>query len=353
MKYNVIGLMSGTSLDGLDIANVSFRKTDQGWEYELGFTETIPYDHLWMQRLNEARELDETELKALDIAYGNYLSECVQKFINKHRIKSVDFISSHGHTVHHQPDLGITVQIGNGNQIAEKLKLPVVYDFRIQDVKLGGQGAPLVPIGDKMLFAEYDSCLNLGGFANISFENRNKRMAFDICPANIVLNEVCRQHGYAYDDKGMLAESGILDLELYRKLNHLEYYTLPIPKSLGIEWVQQYITPLIEIKPDYHSVLNTLVQHIVTQIAEVIETNHLKNVLITGGGAFNIYLINELQKKVRAELVIPNSGLIDYKEAIIFAFLGVLKWRGENNILKTVTGAVKDHSSGFISCPKA
>lgn len=285
----------------------------------------------------------------LDIIYTSYLGGVIKKFIVDHNINELDFVSSHGHTALHQPEKGITLQIGNHKSISGLINNTVVCDFRKQDVALGGQGAPLVPIGDKLLFSEYDACLNLGGFSNISYNKNNDRIAFDMCPVNIVLNHYCRTIDLDFDDEGKIARSGILNIELLNKLNKLEYYALSHPKSLGIEWVNSNIYPLIT-KSDLSlkDILRTCIEHMAFQISKEINSKQFRNVLVTGGGAYNAFLIERLKHLTTTQIHIPEKEIIDFKEALIFGFLGVLKIRNEVNCLASVTGSKHDHSSGVI-----
>jgi anhydro-N-acetylmuramic acid kinase len=345
----VIGLMSGTSLDGLDVVCVKFNKKSYK-DFEILYSETIPYSIVWKQRLQDAITLSEEELEKLDTDYAVLLAEFSINFIKKHNVKSVDFISSHGHTVFHKPELGITLQVGNGQVLATKTKQKVVCDFRIQDVQLGGQGAPLVPIGDALLFAEYDSCLNLGGFANVSFKKNEQRIAFDICPVNIVLNHYVNTLGLEYDDEGKIASEGVLNDDLLQQLNALSFYKKEAPKSLGLEWVRSEIIPLIDsFALDAPTILRTFVEHVAMQIANSI--NGKKEVLITGGGVFNCFLLDRIRQHSNTKIMQPTSEIVNFKEALVFAFLGLLRIDNQVNCLRSVTGAKKDHSSGVIFHP--
>ncbi|MFN0730034.1 anhydro-N-acetylmuramic acid kinase [Polaribacter gochangensis] len=349
-KIHIIGLMSGTSLDGLDLVYVLFDKNSYD-NFEIQYSETIAYSKLWKEKLAKAIDKSEKELQELDIEYGELLADKVTNFIKKNRILNLDFIASHGHTILHQPEKGITLQIGNGQIIANKTQQKVVCDFRTQDVKLGGQGAPLVPIGDDFLFHQYDACLNLGGFANVSFKAQHKRIAFDICPVNIVLNYYVSTLGLEYDDKGKIAASGIIHTELLGELNSLRFYKTEPPKSLGLEWVQSTIFPLIDKKNlTIKDVLATFIEHVAIQIAA--STKKCKNIFITGGGAFNEFLMQRMKHHSSLEIIIPNSQIVNYKEALIFAFLGLLRIDNQVNCLKSVTGASENHSSGEIFTPK-
>jgi anhydro-N-acetylmuramic acid kinase len=349
-EWKVIGLMSGTSLDGIDLVFVKFNK-ENSYSFEILASESVEYSDLWKNKLKNAFELSGEKIAKLDSDYGLFLAEVINNFIEKNTLQQIDFIASHGQTIFHQPHLHYTTQIGNGAVISAETKLAVYCDFRKQDVALGGQGAPLVPIGDKYLFSEYAFCLNLGGFSNISFDKNNNRLAFDICPVNIVMNHYAEKLGLAYDKGGEIAASGKLNLALLDRLNALEFYKSEKPKSLGYEFVVEIIFPLIdEFSLSIEDVLRTYAEHIAIQIGKVIDKNSANSggkVLVTGGGAFNHFLIKRMQFFTLTELVIPPKEIIDFKEAIIFGFLGVLKSQEKVNCLKSVTGARKDHSSGI------
>ena len=344
-----IGVMSGTSLDGIDLVYVKFLKKEYSF-FEIIHTETVSYTKEWKQVLKQAIHLSSKELLDLDVVYGKHLGSVLVNFISNYKITEIDFIASHGHTILHQPEEGITLQIGSGSEIAKITQQKVVSDFRTQDVNLGGQGAPLVPIGDELLFSKYDFCLNLGGFSNVSFKKESKRIAFDICPVNIVLNHYANKIGLEYDENGSIASEGYLNRSLLEKLNTLAFYNKEAPKSLGLEWVQQEIFPLIDtIEEDISSVLRTFVAHIAIQISKIIKDSD--SVLITGGGVFNSFLIQEIENYSNIKIVQASYTLINYKEALIFALLGVLKVDNQINCLKSVTGAHKNHSSGVVCLP--
>lgn len=341
-----IGLMSGTSLDGIDVVYVNFNK-DYYQDFEIIYAQTLPYSEYWKKTLQQAIHFNEEKLNALDIDYGVFLGEAINRFIERFSIENIDFIASHGHTILHQPEKGITLQIGSGKEIVNITGQKVVCDFRTQDVKFGGQGAPLVPIGDELLFSDFDYCLNLGGFSNISFKKDNLRIAFDICPVNIVLNFYANKLGVEYDESGKLASKGKVNDQLLQKLNELDFYQQKPPKSLGLEWVQKEVFPLINmIESDILSILRTFVEHIAMQIGKTIYKNN--SVLVTGGGVFNTFLIERIQFYANNKIELPSNKLIDFKEALIFSFLGLLRINDQINCLKSVTGASKNHSSGVI-----
>ena len=354
-NYNVIGLMSGTSLDGVDLAHVKFRLNDSQWDFEILESETIGYSQSWINQLKSAINFSEIELEKLNVAYTKLLATTISTFIEKYKIANLDAVCSHGHTILHQPQNGFTLQIGNLPEIATLTNQTVVCDFRVQDVKFGGQGAPLVPIGDRILFSDYDFCLNLGGFSNVSFEQNNERIAFDISPVNTVLNFYANKLGLNYDDKGQLSRTGKINTNLLNELNTLDYYQQKFPKSLGFEFVKESVLPMIEqYEIPVEDKMRTFTEHVALQTAlalECVETrnNQKERLLITGGGAYNDYLVERIQHHLpEMKIVIPTANILEFKEALIFALLGVLKLRNEINVLSSVTGAKMDHSSGEI-----
>ena len=348
-NYNVIGVMSGTSLDGVDLAHVRFTIHHSKWTFEILESETIPYHSEWIARLKTAVNYSESQLETLNKSYTKLLGTIISDFIAKHQLQDLDAVCSHGHTILHQPQNGFTLQIGNLPDIAALTNQKVVCDFRVQDVQLGGQGAPLVPIGDRILFSEYDFCLNLGGFSNVSFEKNGHRIAFDISPVNTVLNFYANQLGMEYDDRGQIAQSGTVNQTLLTELNELPYYHQSYPKSLGFEYVKEIVLPLIERHTlAIEDLLRTFTEHAAVQIALALPEKKGK-LLITGGGAYHDFLIKRIKKYLpEITIVIPPAVLLEYKEALIFALLGVLKLRQEINVLASVTGAKQDHSSGVI-----
>lgn len=347
--YNAIGVMSGTSLDGIDLAHIHFTVIDSKWEFEILESETVSYDNDWLNKLKVAVDFSEDELKKLNKDYTVLLANVIKIFIEKHNLQNLDAVCSHGHTILHQPHNEFTLQIGNLPQIAKLIGQTIVCDFRVQDVQLGGQGAPLVPIGDRILFSDYDYCLNLGGFSNVSFEQDGNRIAFDISPVNTVLNFYANKLGFDYDDKGNISKSGRLNTDLLKELNALDYYRKSFPKSLGFEFVKEIILPLMEkYTIPTEDKMQTFTEHIAFQTALALPTKQGK-LLATGGGTYNVFLIERMQFHLpQLEIIIPDKKTIEFKEALIFALLGVLKLRNEINVLASVTGAKNDHSSGVI-----
>ncbi|NND62951.1 MAG: anhydro-N-acetylmuramic acid kinase [Flavobacteriaceae bacterium] len=347
-QYQVIGVMSGTSLDGVDLAECRFTFSEEtGWDFNLGVTETIPYSSSWKAKLGEGVHFSRGRLSTLNEDYTQLLGRIISEFIEKNKLQNIDAVCSHGHTILHQPEEGTTLQIGNLHELADLVNATVVCDFRVQDVELGGQGAPLVPIGDRLLFGNYDYCLNLGGFANLSFEQNGKRIAFDICPMNIVLNVLAEEMGKPFDEDGKIAANGIVDFDLLNILNQLEYYQTSPPKSLGLEWVNKHIWPILNASEiSVEDKIATFTEHAAMQLAGNFEPGH--SVLSTGGGTYNKHLMSRLLSYKAVELIIPEPKIIDCKEALVFGLLGVLKLREETNCLASVTGAKADHSSGVI-----
>lgn len=347
-KYKVIGVMSGTSLDGIDIAEIAFTVKNDTWKFSLLNVETIPYSDAWFNELKLAAFKTEQEIQELNQSYTKLLGTIILNFIHKNKCQP-DLVASHGHTILHQPERGLTLQIGNLPLLKEIIGLPVVCDFRVQDVAMGGQGAPLVPVGDKILFSMYDYCINLGGFSNISFDLNNRRLAYDICPVNTVLNFYANKAGAEYDDKGNWARNGKINATLLQKLNANVFFEKEAPKSLGIEFVFKEVIPLIDASDcTIADILATYVEHIAFQISENI-TRRESTILLTGGGAFNDFLIERLRHYLpRHKLVIPEPKTINFKEALIFGLLGVLRYENQINVLSSVTGASQDHSSGVV-----
>jgi anhydro-N-acetylmuramic acid kinase len=352
-KYTTIGVMSGTSLDGVDLAHIVFTVKNNKWEFEILESETISYPNDWLNKLKIAVNFSDAQLEKLNQDYTQLLATIISSFIEKYDIKNLDAVCSHGHTILHQPQNGFTLQIGNLPEIAALINQTVVCDFRVQDVQLGGQGAPLVPIGDRILFSEYDYCMNLGGFSNVSFEKNKERIAFDISAVNTVLNFYANQLGFDYDDKGSISRTGVCKEDFLNELNTLDFYQKKYPKSLGFEFVKETVLPIIEkYSIPIEDKLHTFTEHVALQIALALP-NKNGSLFITGGGAYNDFLIERIQYHLpEMKIIIPSAKILEFKEALIFALLGVLKLRGEINVLSSVTGAKSDHSSGMIYSPK-
>ena len=346
--YAVVGMMSGTSLDGIDLIMCKFQKSHHKWKYQIVKAVTYGYTMEWKNKLNEAAGLDAGSFLLLHQEYGSFIGEQVNRFLSESGLNA-DLVASHGHTIFHQPDKGFTFQLGSGAALASKCKLDTVWDFRTMDVALGGQGAPLVPLGDELLFGRYKFCLNLGGFANVSSEEDGQRVAFDICPVNIVLNHLAGIVGKPFDRSGEMARIGIVSETLLNSLDHLSYYSQKPPKSLGKEWVLANIHPLLDQSSlRLNDLMSTFCEHIAMQIGRATEGSHDRRILVTGGGAGNDFLVERIKTHNHHQIVIPDEYTVNFKEALIFAFLGVLRWREEINCLGSATGASYDSIGGTI-----
>jgi anhydro-N-acetylmuramic acid kinase len=344
----ILGLMSGTSVDGLDLALCDFWKDNQKFCYQIMKAETYPYPEELHRMLKDIFESSAHQFCHTEVEFSNFMAKCVNHFLDKIE-KKPHYISSHGHTVFHQPEQGLTKQAGNGAILAAKTGISTVCDFRTTDVALGGQGAPLVPIGDMLLFPEYDGCLNLGGIANISRKKQEKCTAYDISLCNIPLNFLANQCGFPYDKDGNLAQKGKISFELLEALNKPAYFSLNRAKSIGFELFDQYYRSLLECKETRISTadkLRTICEHIAMQV--VANLSDLQKILVTGGGAKNKFLIDLMKEKTDMKIVIPEEQLIDFKEALLFAFLGYLRVHETNNCLSSVTGALSDSCGGAI-----
>ena len=374
--YKIVGLMSGTSLDGLDLAfchiwqagrdrvdkqqaGLAQARLEQDgleWKFEIKETKSVSYNQEMQQKLRDSIFLPAEELLSFHNSYGTWLGEQARDFIDEHSI-TPECIASHGHTTHHRPEMGVTFQIGSGQHLANASEQKVICDFRTNDVALGGQGAPFAPIGDQLFFGEYDFCLNLGGIANVSFDLDGQRIAYDIGLANMILNHITRKNDLDYDAGGKLARSGQINSELLEKLNDLEYYRLPFPKSIGYEWFVEQVIPLVDGTDDsMENLLCTGVHHVCEKIAVQVKMNSRQpknRLLVTGGGALNDFLIETLRAALgnTVQVVVPEKNIIEFKEALVFALMAVLRTRQETNVMRSVTGAKRDSSSGVVFLP--
>lgn len=361
MVYNVIGLMSGSSLDGLDIAFVQFHATGGKWSMEVQQAVTYPYSAEWEEKLRNCTAVSAADYLLLHASYGHLTGQLVNRFVAEFGLEhKVHMIASHGHTSFHMPALGMTAQLGDGAAIAAETGLPVISDLRAMDIAFGGQGAPIVPIGEKLLLGEYELLLNLGGIANLSVRVEDQFIAFDSCAANRVLNMLAADAGLVYDENGAMAESGSINTTLFEKLREFDYYKQAYPKSLANSFGTEEVYPLIKAAElSTSDALHTYVQHIAAQIAvdlagvakkEGIEVGG-KELLVTGGGVLNGFLIQCLRDQLAPlgiNVAVPDRLLIEYKEAVIMALLGVLRWREEYNVLASVTGASRNSIGGAL-----
>ena len=339
--------MSGTSVDGLDVCCATFTKEDGRWQYRIDAARGYPYPADLQETLrSRVQGMSAREFVAFHSEYGRYLGRRVNAFMAEFGVRP-DLVASHGSTVFHEPERRIMFQIGDGAAIAAETGLPVVSDFRRLDIMLGGQGAPLVPVGDDRLFGDYDYCLNIGGFSNISFREGARRIAFDISPVNYVINRCCRPLGLEMDRDGLLAAKGTVYQPLLEQLDALDYYARPWPKSLGREWVERNVFPLLDgAGLGVEDLLRTYYEHCAGQLARVVKPG--RRILVTGGGAWNKFLVRRMEERSGCTLVVPEAALVEFKEALIFAFLGALYMAGEASCLASATGAARDNIGGML-----
>jgi len=354
-NYEIIGLMSGTSMDGLDIAHVRFDfNNNSNDSFVLLSADTVPLPEELLRKLMDAPNYSVAQMLILDKEFGHFLADSVLKFIEKKKIvkNNVQAIASHGQTILHQPNNGFTLQIGCGSTLSYLTNINVINDFRTKDIVAGGQGAPLVPIGDFGLFSDLaDGFLNIGGFANVSFKTDDTIVAYDICPGNLPLNKLAQAKNLAYDKNGELAQSGEINFFLLDLLNSLEYYHLDGPKSLGTEWLEEFYYPLLKFDKEIDNNLRTVVEHTAIQISNVLNNANLSSVLVTGGGAKNGFLVERIKHYFNGELILPEQKIIDFKEAIVFAYLGALYLAKRPNAISSVTGAEKNTIGGVFHLP--
>lgn len=345
----ILGIMSGTSLDGLDLAVCTFERNKGEWEWNILAAETIPYSQKWIRKLHTAPGLSGMDLQYLHQEFGQYIAIEAGSFLASTEF-TVDLIASHGHTVFHRPESSFTMQIGDPQVIATVSGVKTVGDFRKMDMLLGGQGAPLVPVGDEYLFGEYDLCLNLGGIANVSFRKDGKRIARDICPVNLILNQFSRELGMPFDRDGKAGMSGEVCKPLLEKLESLPFYHQPGPASLGREWLESEFLPCFEMfSLPVTDRLRTVYEHIARLISPFLASG--KTVLLTGGGALNTFLVEMIREQGRSRVILPEIQLIEFKEAMVFAFLGLLRELNEVNCFASVTGAARDSCCGMVCNP--
>lgn len=347
--------MSGTSMDGIDLCLADIKEESGDWNYQIQAAKTVAFDEKWRVRLSQLRYQNSEVFVKTDVFFGRYLGELVKEFLSETG-ETAELIASHGHTVFHDPDGWVTCQAGDGATLSAVAGLPVVSDFRRTDVALGGQGAPLVGMGDSLFFGEYDLCLNLGGFSNISAVQNGQRIAFDIAPCNIILNRLAREVGKKYDEGGEIAESGSIIYPLLNELNDIPYYHSSYPKSLGREWINKefwYIVRNYDNEPVADK-MKTLVMHIAQQVAKAVDAlagqnGAGKRMLVTGGGAHNLTLIDYMKSETEASIEIPDAQLVDYKEALVFGLLGAMRVKNINNTQHSATGASASCVAGALN----
>lgn len=360
MVYRVIGLMSGSSLDGLDICYSEFQETAGRWSYEMKASACYPYEPEMKDALKNAPSLPALEYQLLHTQFGHYMASQVKKFIQEFSLEyKVQLIASHGHTAFHAPEKKMTAQLGDGAAIAASTGINVVSDLRAMDVALGGHGAPIVPVGEKLLFTDYDFFLNIGGIANLSFNGPEHYIAFDVCPANRVMNLLAAIEGLDFDPEGGLAAKGKILPALLSSLNELEYYHHPYPKSLANFFGTDVVFPLLKGTGSTEDLLRTFTEHVAIQVSNSVRSvlndfslgMESRKIMITGGGAHNVFLverIRELLQPMNVTVVVPEKELVDFKEAVVMGLIGILRWREENNVFASVTGASRNSIGGAV-----
>ncbi len=352
MDIRVIGMMSGSSLDGLDIADCTFSSLGNSFSYFINTAQTLEYPEDLKKSLTIASSLSSIQLTELNKQYSSWISEQLNNIIEDK--DSIQLIGLHGHTVFHEPKKGFSLQLGDGAIISSKTNIATVTDFRNADIAAGGQGAPLSPKGDLDLFSEYDGFLNLGGISNFSFKMKDDSiLGYDICPFNLALNELAERVGLNYDKDGKLASKGVLIESLFEELNSIPFYADKKPKSIDRIWYEKEFQPIL--KKYYNSsrledIIHSVCQHQKKQIADVLNyyLSEGKQILFSGGGTNNSFFIESLKSQVKAEIIIPETEIVDYKEAIIFAYLALLRALNKTNCIAKVTGAEKDSIGGEL-----
>jgi anhydro-N-acetylmuramic acid kinase len=347
--FHVIGVMSGSSLDGLDVAYCRFVKHDEQWQHAIEDARTVHFDAVMRKRLLGVMQGSALDLARLDRDLGRMIARACNELRDG---RPLDLISSHGHTIFHQPGEGLTTQIGSGAQIAALTGRPTVFDLRSKDVAMGGQGAPLVPFGERALFTGTDTFLNLGGIANVSHHANGSVTGYDICTCNQALNLLANEVDRPYDKDGAIARTGQVVPDLLSALGALPFHHLAPPRSLGREWFDAEMAPLVQdAQLPLRDRLRTVTEHIAHTLAEALRHGNAQRVLVTGGGAHNGFLLERMRACCAAEIVVPEASIVDFKEALVFAFLGLMRWRGETNTLASVTGAPADSIGGALVLP--
>ncbi|MGB0167057.1 MAG: anhydro-N-acetylmuramic acid kinase [Luteibaculum sp.] len=347
-KWKALGIMSGSSLDGLDLALSEYTLNQEKWSFKILHRDSIELPDNLKELLKTSTSLSGEDLVLLDITYGKWIASQLGDFLADY--PKPDVVGLHGHTVFHKPDLGYSLQIGSADHVAASVSCPVVSNFRQKNIALGGQGAPLVPIGDFHLFNDFDACVNLGGICNTTLLNRQDLLAWDISACNQVFNFLAHEMGQAFDKDGVIALSGSLDEDLLQALNRLSYYDLKAPKSIGNHWVKENFIPLVQrAKSSVPDKMHTVQRHLVDRICTELKSYGVKKALLTGGGAHNANFVQRLRDQGDIEFIVPEKQIVDFKEAIIFGFLALLRILCKENILSSYTNSKFNLSGGSIS----
>jgi anhydro-N-acetylmuramic acid kinase len=360
MKFNtgskskkvILGVMSGTSCDGLDLALCRFVGEFPQVDFEVLSAHCFEYSAEWREKLQNAMHLSALDLTILEDQWSRKVANNILTFIEDAPEKP-ELIGFHGHTIFHQPHNGFTVQMGSGATLSRLTRIDTICNFRQQDVALGGQGAPLVPMGEKWLFVAYAGFMNLGGFSNVTQrieeeDGSETMIAYDVCALNIVLNKLCGELNLPFDAEGKIAARGSISSDLLIALNEIKYFQSGKKGSLGLEWVEKDVLPVIEQYRETKSlsietIIATFTEHCAIQCSNAMPDGRY---LLSGGGTHNITLIDSIRKHSNAQIEVPNKLLNDFKEAIIFAFLAGLRASELPNTLTSVTGASRSGSNG-------
>jgi len=348
----ILGLMSGSSLDGIDMALCSFSGLGESLQWKLIHSVHVPFEPKWKKLLQDLPGSSAYDLSLADYDFGNLLGASSKKYFSDFK---PDYIASHGHTIFHYPALKMTCQIGNGAVIASASGINTICDFRSMDIGYGGQGAPIVSLFDLDFFGGLDVLVNLGGIANLTVPDKNQTIAYDIGPCNQLLNYLAGSIGLEYDQDGLLAAQGEIDQNLLKTLSGHSYFDRTFPKTLDNGYIFNEFVPILDkSKASVQDKLRTVVELIAKMLSREI-TMHLANhktkagVMFTGGGAKNTFLMETFRKKaVGFEMIETDDEMIDFKEAIMMAYLGYLRVKGKINVLSKVTGASKDSIGGSI-----
>lgn len=358
-NYHVLGVMTGSSLDGVDIVYTKITASEKKYSYEILMTDCVKMPAKWKLRISQLVLQNAVTYLKTSAFFGQFLGEILLDFITRNQIENqLDFIASHGQTIFHQPENKFSSQIGDGSVIAAITGFPVICDFRSVDVALGGQGAPVAPIANKLFYPEYSLFLNLGGIGNLAANINGKYVAFDFTAVNLILDKIAKELELEYDDEGKIAAFGNFSETLFDSLNHSIYYNKSYPKSLSGGWVSKVMLPIISRSPLSHAdKLHTVVYHVAYQLKNAISMIEAKEnisfskndkMLATGGGVFNRFLMQIIQEKIGVSVTIPDHQIIKFNEAVLMALMGVMRVRQETNIMSSVTGATYDTIGGAI-----
>lgn len=348
-----IGLMSGTSFDGIDVALI---RTDGDAVVEhTGCNYSHTYDEEFRQKIKDVIA-GKADAKALEKELTVMHADAVNALLNKYGFSKgqIDVIGFHGQTICHKPHEGITVQIGDGRLLAELTGINVVNDFRSNDVKHGGQGAPLVPVYHLALFNKAQlpvAVVNIGGVANVTYIDKNEILAFDTGPGNALMDDLVLEHtGKPFDDKGQAASAGKVNKKVLDQLLSDEFFKRLVPKSLDRNHFKANFYPDIALDNALATLLEFTARTII--MSEAYFPKPVNAWFITGGGRRNTKLMDRLSElaKVPVKSVEGLNFDGDFMEAEAFAYLAVRSLNGLPITFPKTTG-VKQEKPGGVFCP--